>query len=115
MERLNSIDTIVMCHYCQNEIPITRPRIQEVKEIEEPPPNYSSLRYIFLADEPPKYQDVTGRDLPVRVRNIICYSLLYDLLEMAFTKNILRVIEKEVRIMYDFIPRKSSRKSMNIP
>ena len=75
MLRPNSIDTIVVCNVCQNEIPISKPSTvypEDDEENEEPPPNYSSLRYMFLADEPPKYQDVTGKKLtcaiiPVRV------------------------------------------------
>ena len=92
-----STDNVVFCNVCHNEITLTTTPPQgtgnQYQEYgtevavevgsgsEEPPPNYSSLRFMFLADEPPRYQDVTGKALtsasiPVRVRNIFSFIIL---------------------------------------
>ena len=74
LDEPHSLDGVVVCNVCHNEIPLTSSTpVAEVEVVtEEPPPHYSTLRYLFLADEPPKYQDVTGKALtsatiPVRV------------------------------------------------
>ena len=51
---------------------------------ETPPPLYNSLAHIFLRDEPPRYEDVTGKtlrstDITVPVSNVVDFSNLFAL------------------------------------
>ena len=60
-------------------------------DAEEPPPSYSSLASIFMKDEPPKYEVVTGKKLAmdlienkVCINSLIVFIVLKQFLRMFF-------------------------------
>lgn len=60
---ISDITDDVPASHCPNCTNINEWKRTDGEECCEPPPHYSSLRFMFIEDEPPKYQDVTGKKL----------------------------------------------------